>query len=57
MIAVCNPNNPTGTVLSEESIKEIVKVADRVGAWILSDEVYRGAELNGKETPSFWGKY
>lgn len=44
-------------MLSEESIKEIVKVADRVGAWILSDEVYRGAELNGKETPTFWGKY
>jgi len=57
MIAVCDPNNPTGAVLSEKSIKGIVKVADRVGAWILSDEVYRGAELNGKETPGFWGKY
>ena len=26
-------------------------------AWIYSDEVYRGAELDGKETPTFWGLY
>jgi aspartate/methionine/tyrosine aminotransferase len=28
-----------------------------VGSWLLSDEVYRGAELSGKITPSFWGMY
>lgn len=58
MIAVCNPNNPTGAVLSDSDMKEIVKTADNIGAWILSDEVYRGAEINGgNETPSFWGMY
>ena len=58
LIAVCNPNNPTGAVLSENNMKEIVKAADSAGAWILSDEVYRGAEINGgDETPSFWGMY
>ena len=25
-------------------------------AWILSDEIYRGAELDGRETPSIWGR-
>ena len=57
MIAVCNPNNPTGAVLREEEMKEIVRLAQEANAWIYSDEVYRGAELDGKETPSFFGLY
>jgi aspartate/methionine/tyrosine aminotransferase len=43
LIAVCNPNNPTGRILTESEMDAIVASADRVGAWILSDEVYRGA--------------
>jgi aspartate/methionine/tyrosine aminotransferase len=57
LIAICNPNNPTGAVLSEADRKEIVAAAGRHGAWILSDEVYRGAERDGKETATFWGSY
>jgi aspartate/methionine/tyrosine aminotransferase len=34
----------------------IVRLAEQYGAWILADEVYRGAELEGPETPSFWGR-
>ena len=58
LIAVCNPNNPTGYILTGEEMEAIMAVAERVGAWILSDEVYTGAErLTDTETPSFWGKY
>jgi aspartate/methionine/tyrosine aminotransferase len=58
LIAVCNPNNPTGHILTEGEMKAIVDVAERVGAWILADEVYRGAErLGDDETPSFYGRY
>ncbi|HUO35729.1 MAG TPA: aminotransferase class I/II-fold pyridoxal phosphate-dependent enzyme [Candidatus Acidoferrum sp.] len=56
-IIVCNPNNPTGSVLSREMREAIVAAAARVGAWILADEVYRGAEMDGPMTPSFWGSY
>jgi aspartate/methionine/tyrosine aminotransferase len=36
----------------------IVAAADRVGAWILADEVYRGAtRLSDTENPSFYGRY
>jgi hypothetical protein len=28
-----------------------------VGAWVVSDEIYRGAEIDGSETPSVWGRY
>ena len=52
LIAICNPNNPTGAVMGRDSLKAIAEVAQDVWAWVLSDEVYRGAELNGPTTPS-----
>jgi aspartate/methionine/tyrosine aminotransferase len=57
VIAVCDPNNPTGAVLSPDQMKAIVEIADRVGSYVYSDEVYRGAELDGREQPSFHGLY
>ena len=58
LIAVCNPNNPTGHILTEAEMEAIVAVAERVGAWLLADEVYSGAErLSNTQTPSFWGRY
>src|SRR5262245_15329070 len=57
LIAICNPNNPTGAILTEREMERIVASARRVGAWLLADEVYRGAELQRDLTPSFWGSY
>jgi aspartate/methionine/tyrosine aminotransferase len=43
--------------MSEDEMDAIVSAAERVGAWILADEVYRGAErLTDVETPSFYGR-
>jgi aspartate/methionine/tyrosine aminotransferase len=58
LIAVCNPNNPTGRTLTEPEMDAIVACAERVGAWILSDEVYRGANrVADADNPSFYGRY
>jgi aspartate/methionine/tyrosine aminotransferase len=57
LIALCNPNNPTGAVMSEDTMREIAKIAGVVGAWILADEVYLGAELEGDVSPTFYGWY
>lgn len=58
VIAVVNPNNPTGHIFSVAEMDAIVAAADRVGAWILADEVYRGAEREQQhETESFFGRY
>ena len=57
MIGVCHPNNPTGSIVSKENMGKIIDVASGNDCWILSDEVYRGAELNGIESPSFYGNY
>ena len=57
LIVVTNPNNPTGYILTEEEMQIIVGEARRVGAWLLSDEIYRGAEVDGPLTPTFFGRY
>ena len=58
LIAVCNPNNPTGHIMTGDERKAVVDAADKVGAWILSDEVYAGAEHQTDEiTLSIWGEY
>jgi aspartate/methionine/tyrosine aminotransferase len=57
LIVVTNPNNPTGGVLNEEEMEEILSVARKANAWLVVDEIYRGAEVSGPLTPTFWGRY
>ena len=56
-IAVCNPNNPTGARLDEAEVAELCALAEDLGCWVLVDEIYRSAELDGHETPSAWGRH
>ena len=56
-VVICTPNNPTGTRLRESDIDAICAATARTGAWVISDEIYRGAELDGAETPTAWGRY
>ena len=55
LVYVSNPNNPTGSVLSPEAMRRIVDRCEAVGAYLLADEVYLGAEIHCPRTPSFWG--
>jgi aspartate/methionine/tyrosine aminotransferase len=58
VVMVCNPNNPTGAVLTEGEMDAVVQVASRRNAWIVVDEIYRGAEVDTDVTsPTFWGRY
>jgi len=58
MIAICNPNNPSGHIMTSDEMEAVVSAAERSGAWLLADEVYAGAERTTDETtPSFWGRY
>ncbi|MGC1546050.1 MAG: aminotransferase class I/II-fold pyridoxal phosphate-dependent enzyme, partial [Candidatus Acidiferrales bacterium] len=57
LIAICNPSNPTGAVLRDDMRAAVVAAAAKVGAWIISDEVYRGAEFDGEMTETMWGGY
>jgi aspartate/methionine/tyrosine aminotransferase len=55
-ILMCNPNNPTAACVDAPALEEIAGVAERTGTWIVSDEIYRGAEREADETPTMWGR-
>jgi aspartate/methionine/tyrosine aminotransferase len=55
LVYVSNPNNPTGSVLSTGAMERIVRRCEQVGAYLLADEVYLGAEIERPRTTSFWG--
>jgi aspartate/methionine/tyrosine aminotransferase len=58
VVLVTNPNNPTGAVLNAAEMEAVVTAARRVGAWLMVDEIYRGAEVDtDATTPTFWGRY
>jgi hypothetical protein len=55
-IVICNPNNPTGARIGAPFLDAICRAAARVGAWVIGDEIYRGAERSADDTPSVWGR-
>lgn len=46
LIIVNFPHNPTGALIPEATLQRLVTIADRCGATLFSDEVYRGLEAN-----------
>ena len=44
------PHNPTGAQLTQDAWKSVFEKAERVGAWVLSDEMYRGLERQPEGT-------
>lgn len=50
LIAINNPNNPTGALMDRAMLEEIALIARGCGAWVLCDEVYRGADQKGNGT-------
>jgi aspartate/methionine/tyrosine aminotransferase len=55
LLYLSNPNNPTGSVLAHAAMQRIADRCARTDTWILADEVYLGAEIDGARTRSFWG--
>ena len=48
LIALTNPNNPTGALIPREMLEEIANIAREADAWVLCDEVYRGTDQRGQ---------
>jgi aspartate/methionine/tyrosine aminotransferase len=57
LIYLCHPSNPTGAILDERELKAVCAVADRIGAYVVSDEIYRGLEWDGALSPSVVNLY
>lgn len=50
LICLNNPNNPTGALIEEELLMEIIEIASSCDAYILCDEVYKGLYHNDNLT-------
>jgi aspartate/methionine/tyrosine aminotransferase len=47
LIAINNPNNPTGSLMNARLLADIAEIARSCGAYVLCDEVYRGTDQHG----------
>ena len=45
LIVITSPHNPSGVVADPASLSRIAEIAERAGAWVLLDEVYRDVLL------------
>lgn len=50
LVAITNPNNPTGALMDRAMLEQIAAICDRAGAWLLCDEVYRGIDQDDPGT-------
>jgi aspartate/methionine/tyrosine aminotransferase len=50
LIAINNPNNPTGSLMDKAMLEAIAAIARECDAWVLCDEVYRGTDQRGNGT-------
>jgi aspartate/methionine/tyrosine aminotransferase len=48
-IFINSPANPTGNLIPEQRMRQIVEFADANGLYIISDEIYHGLVYEGKE--------
>lgn len=48
LIAINNPNNPTGSLMDRAYLEQIVEIARACDAWLLCDEVYRGTDQDSE---------
>ena len=52
LVILCNPNNPTGTVYTEDELRTVASFCRDHGLFLLSDEVYREFVYDGRKALS-----
>lgn len=55
LVYFTRPSNPTGSVLPVESVKRVIERCEEMDAYVIFDEVYVGAEVDGPRTQTCWG--
>ena len=48
-IVICNPNNPTGYLYSEEELRSLAEIVKKHDLYLFSDEVYREFVYDGEK--------
>ncbi len=44
-IVINSPSNPMGAVLRDRDLRELARIAEEAGVWIVSDEIYHGLDF------------
>jgi aspartate/methionine/tyrosine aminotransferase len=57
MVYLNHPNNPTGSCLDDARMAALARVISQHGAYLLSDEIYRGLEWSGPLSASAANHY
>ena len=47
---ISSPSNPTGTLYSEDVLRELILWCERKGVYLISDEIYHGLVYEGEQT-------
>jgi aspartate/methionine/tyrosine aminotransferase len=55
VISICDPNNPTGVLMTQDAREGLASLARAHDLWLHVDEIYRGAEIDGGHSPTSWG--
>jgi len=51
LIVISHPNNPTGSVITLETLKSIIEIVEDNNIYLLSDEIYRELSFTHKPLP------
>lgn len=51
-VLICNPNNPTGTILTDDELNTLADIVWKYNIYLLADEVYRDFAFDGREHSS-----
>lgn len=49
VLHISSPQNPTGSLYSEKTLRELADYCEREGVYLISDEIYHGLVYEGKE--------
>lgn len=49
LIVINNPHNPTGSLIDNDTLKEICRIAEEANAFLLCDETYRGLYVRAND--------
>lgn len=51
LISITNPHNPTGTLYSDQTLTELISLAEAMGCYLLVDETYRDLNFQSERQP------
>lgn len=49
---LCSPHNPVGRIWTREELGEMLRICEKYGVYVISDEIHHDLEVSGKHIPT-----